>query len=178
VVSPDGTLVNVFTQQVYKNDAGGINHYDFKVSLLRSSDHGQTWQVEPTPVGDILPLGDTTLLPGARGVPNPDGGLGVEAEDWFFGVAADPANGNLYAVWQDARFSNSQYTGIAFSMSTDGGLTWSAPIKVNQTPEDIPAGNRQAILPSVAVNRDGVVAVTYYDRRNNTPAPRPPPDPS
>ena len=37
-------MVNVFTQQLYKNDAGGqTNHYDFKLSLMRSSDHGQTW---------------------------------------------------------------------------------------------------------------------------------------
>ena len=29
---------------------------------------------------------------------------------------------------------------IAFSMSTDGGFTWSAPIKINQTPTNIPVG--------------------------------------
>jgi hypothetical protein len=82
----------------------------------------------------------------------------------------DPANGNIYAVWQDARFSDFRYSSIAFSMSTDGGFTWSAPIQVNQTPDIISTGNRQAFLPSVAVNQDGVVAVTYYDFRNNTPA--------
>src|SRR5262249_8699451 len=87
-----------------------------------------------------------------------------------------PKNGNLYAVWQDARFSNFQYSSIAFAMSTDGGFTWSAPIKVNQTPDNIPAGNRQVFLPSVAVNQDGVVAGTDYDIRNNTPAPGLPTD--
>jgi hypothetical protein len=61
-------------------------------------------------------------------------------------------------------------------MSTDGGFSWSAAIKINQTPNNIPAGNRQAILPSVAVNQDGVVAVTYYDFRNNTPDPGLPTD--
>src|SRR5206468_910789 len=69
-----------------------------------------------------------------------------------------------------------QYTDIALSMSTDGGLTWSTPIKVNQTPENIPVGNRQAIFPSIAVNQDGVVAVSYFDFRNNTPAPGLPTD--
>src|SRR5258708_22959270 len=52
-------------------------------------------------------------------------------------------------------------------MSTDGGQTWTAPIKVNQTPTNIPAGDQQAFPPSVAVNSDGTVAVTYYDFRNN-----------
>src|SRR5262249_5509224 len=145
VVLPDGTLVNVFTQQLYINDANGINHYDFKISLMRSTDHGQTWQFAdaPLPVADILPLLDTATVPGARGLPNPDGGTGIDSHGWFFDLAVDPANGNLYAVWQDARFSNFQYTSIAFSMSTDGGFTWSTPIKINQTPETISVGNRQ-----------------------------------
>jgi hypothetical protein len=124
----------------------------------------------------MLALGDTYAIPGVGGVPNPDGGLGTIAPGFLFDVAIDPANGNLYAVWQDARFSNFQYTSIAFSMSTDGGFTWSTPIKINQTPEYIPVGDQQAFLPSVAVNQDGVVAVTYYDFRNNTPDPGLPTD--
>jgi hypothetical protein len=123
-------------------------------------------------VAELVPLLDTNTLPGARGVPNPDGGVGVRAIAFMdIDVAVDPANGNLYAVWEDARFSNLQNYDIAFAMSSDGGLTWSAPIKVNQTPATVPIGDRQAIIPSVAVNSDGVVAVTYYDFRNNTSAP-------
>jgi hypothetical protein len=82
----------------------------------------------------------------------------------------DPNNGNLYAVWDDSRFSDKyEYDGIAFSMSTDGGLNWSEPIKVNQTPTNIPPANQQAFVPSVAVADNGTVAITYYDFRNNTP---------
>jgi hypothetical protein len=55
-------------------------------------------------------------------------------------------------------------------MSTDGGRTWSDPIKVNQTPTNIPAGNAQTFTPSVAINSDGTVALTYYDFRNNPAA--------
>jgi hypothetical protein len=173
VVLPDGTLVNVFAQQIHKNDAGGLAHYDVKLSLIRSSDHGQTWQFIDAPIAvtDIFPLADTFTIPGIKGVANPDGGLGVQAPCYNFDVAMDSANGNLYVVWQDTRFSNGQYTSIAFSMSTDGGFTWSVPIKINQTPVDIPVGDQQAFLPSVAVNQDGVVAVTYYDFRNNTTDP-------
>jgi hypothetical protein len=67
----------------------------------------------------------------------------------------------------DSSFSNSQYDSIAFSMSSDGGATWSAPIQVNQTPTSIPPGDQQAFLPSIAVAADGNVAVTYYDFRSN-----------
>ncbi len=56
-------------------------------------------------------------------------------------------------------------------MSTDGGLTWSQPIQINQTPTDIPAGDQQAWRPSIAVARNGTVAVTYYDFRFNDPSP-------
>jgi hypothetical protein len=53
------------------------------------------------------------------------------------------------------------------SWRTDGGCTWSAPIPINQRPTNIPAGDRQAFLPSVAVAADGTVAVTYDDFRFN-----------
>jgi hypothetical protein len=178
VVLPDGTLVNFFSLILYKSDTGGIAHYDTKLSLLRSSDHGQTWLPTngPIPVADILALTDTDTVPGMDGVPDPDGGNPIKAPNPLFDVAVDPTNGNLYAVWQDTRFSNGQYNSIAFAMSTDGGFTWSIPIKINLTPDTIPIGNRQAFIPSVAVAADGTVAVTYYDFRNNTSAPGLPTD--
>ena len=60
---------------------------------------------------------------------------------------------------------------IAFIQSTDGGNSWSAPIKVNQTPESIPEGDQQAFTPSVHVADDGTIGVSYFDFRNNTPSP-------
>jgi hypothetical protein len=178
VVLPDGTLVNFFTLILYKNNEGGIRHFDLELSLLRSSDKGQTWLPTDAPihVADILALTDTDTVPGMDGVPNPDGGTPLKAGNAFFDVAVDPANGHLYAVWQDTRFSNGQYNSIAFAMSTDGGFTWSAPIRINQTPDNIPIGNRQAFIPSIAVAADGTVAVTYYDFRNNTSDPGLPTD--
>jgi hypothetical protein len=173
VVLPNGTLVNLFAQNLYKNDSGGIRHEDTVISLIRSPDRGQTWLPGSAPihVADILSLTDTNTIPGELGVANPDGGVGIQAVSYIPDFAVNPANGNLYAVWQDVRFSSGQYYSVAFSMSTDGGFTWSAPIRINQTPENIPAADRQAFIPSVAVAADGTVAVTYYDFRNNTSAP-------
>ena len=94
----------------------------------------------------------------------------------FPDFAVDRLSGRLYAVWADGRFSGGAATGIALSVSADGGLSWSAPVKINQTPTNIPAGNQQAFLPSVAVAADGTVGVTYFDFRNNTPAPGLPTD--
>src|SRR5262249_40453107 len=58
-----------------------------------------------------------------------------------------------------------------FTMSTNGGLSWSTPIPVNQTPTNIPPGNRNAFIPSIAIASDGTIGVTYYDLRFNDPNP-------
>jgi hypothetical protein len=154
VVLPDGTLINLMDVGRGQNDKkiGTL-------SLIRSTDKGQTWSSSPIRVAAMpeVPVTD------------PDTGQPVAAfvNGGWPHVAAVSPNGNLYAVWQDSSFSNSQYNTIAFSMSTDGGYHWSTPIQVNQTPTGIPAGDRQAFLPAVAVAADGTVAVTYYDFRLN-----------
>src|SRR5438876_2443263 len=61
-------------------------------------------------------------------------------------------------------------------MSSDGGFTWTAPIKVNQTPRNATAADEQAFVPQVHVAADGSVAVTYYDFRNNDANPGVPTD--
>ena len=81
-------------------------------------------------------------------------------------IAADPVSGALYVVFEDSRFSGGTHNDIALSKSKDAGLTWSAPIKVNQTPN-----GALAFTPSVDVLPNGTVGVTYYDLRNNTPDP-------
>jgi len=45
-------------------------------------------------------------------------------------------------------------------------MTWSAPVRVNQTP-DTPANTlrQQALIPSIAVTDNGTLGVTYYDFR-------------
>jgi hypothetical protein len=163
VVLPDGTLVCAFTEGEYKNNR------QVALTLLRSSDQGQTWS---DPISAVVqqPLIDPHIEPPNGTLTDPDTGQAVEAHPEFESVAVDRTSGNLYAVWLDGRFSNFQYNGIALSMSTDGGFTWSEPIQVNQTPSSVPAIDRQAWNPTVAVAANGTVAVSYYDFRNNTPA--------
>ncbi len=161
VVLPNGTLIDAFTE-------GDINNNKpITLTLLRSTDHGQTWSA---PISAIVqqPLVVAHSSPPNAVITDPNTGQSVEAHPMFDSVAVDPASGNLYAVWLDGRFSNSQINSIAFSMSSDGGFTWSNPIQVNQTPTNLPLSDQQAWNPTVPVSANGTVAVTYYDFRSNT----------
>jgi hypothetical protein len=158
VVLPDGTLVDSFTllDGSGKQPAKAAQNH---LAVMRSTDHGATWSAPV--LGPAIQQVDVT---------DPDTGAPVRAGEVLADVAVDPNNGNLYLAWSDGRFSNFQHNDIAFSMSTDGGLTWSDPIRINQAAPSLSDGNHQAFVPSIAVAANGTVAVTYYDFRNNTPA--------
>lgn len=166
VVLPDGTLVNFFTEILnVRNDDGGAQP-SARLSFKYSPDKGETWLPHGRPIrtNDERTLGIIPPFPAA--IVTPDDGLPIRDANVLFDVAVDPGNGNLYAVWQDARFSGMVIDQVAFSMSSDGGFTWSQPIKVSQSPASDNVLDEQAFIPSVEV-ADGVVGVSYYDFRND-----------
>jgi hypothetical protein len=128
----------------------------FDLALIRSANQGDTW------TGPIIAAKQRPI-----GIEDPVDETDVRTGDLIPDFAVDSTNGRLYAVWQDARFHDFQHDSIAFSMSTDGGVNWSAPVMVNKTPSGIPEGNQQAFLPAVHVLEDGTVGVSYYDFRAN-----------
>jgi hypothetical protein len=180
--SRGGSLFNFFADITNaSNRRGGIG--PVKLSYIRSDDRGETWTL-PTRVDDMIPM---SLIIGrefetpidVEPVPCPDptdnGACPIRAGDLLPEVAVNPVNGNLYAVWMDARFDGGlflvDHDNIAFTQSLDGGQSWSAPIKVNKTPTGEPNFDQQAFTPSVHVDNNGTVVVTYYDFRNNTTDP-------
>jgi len=175
VVLRDGTLVTFFAEILSAGDQGGVGHFTHRLSLLRSNDRGATWS--PRPKKEAIHVADMQVSCSGNEffadlcVADPDSGQRVRTGGVVFDAKADANTGNLYVVWEDRRFSGGQSTDIAFSMSTDGGFTWSAPIRVNQTPASVPPANRQAFIPNVAVTSDGTLGVAYYDFRSNDSAP-------
>jgi len=121
----------------------------YKVAFIKSTDGGATW-TSPQVIADL------ETVP----VVDPNTGEALRTRDIIPEPAIDPATGQLYVVWQDARFNGGNYDEIALSSSTDGGRTWSAPLRVNT-----PSG-KLAFNPGVHVNSAGTVAVTYYDIRH------------
>jgi hypothetical protein len=154
VVLPNGDLVDV----MFLGHGSGVQRSGWEVAVIRSTDRGVTWSA-PITVSKVQ----------AVSVTDPETGEPIRTGDIIPEIAVDRASGALYTVWQDARFSGPPlghaFAGIAISKSTDGGLTWSTPVQVNQRPDV------QAFTPSVEVGSDGTVGVTYYDFRNNTSDP-------
>jgi hypothetical protein len=153
VVAKNGDLLDFFDEFfVHKNSDSQRGE---SMSVIRSTDKGLTWSKQSTVIAPSREIGAF----------DPDTLRPIRAEGGLPAVAIDRSSGAIYLVWQDASFSGVDE--IAFSMSTDGGFTWSTPIKVNQTPRSSTPGDEQAFVPGVHVSADGTVAVTYYDFRNN-----------
>jgi hypothetical protein len=155
VVAPDGTLVNGFDLIYNVTNRQGVRGYN--IAVQRSTDQGQTWGA-PTIVSKQQ----------VAEVSTPGDGLPVRTGDIIPDIAVDRSggarNGSLYMVWQDGRFKADGSAAVAFSRSTDGGRTWSTPVRVDD------AGAAQAFTASVDVDASGRLAVTWYDFRNDTPS--------
>jgi hypothetical protein len=178
--SRGGDVLDFFSEFLNRSNRAGFPRW---LSFIRSTDRGASWgkeeRVDIQFPGSILVGrdGDSTIDVEPVACPDPaeTGSCPIRSGDFIPDVAVDPANGNLYAVWMDLRFDGgiflTDHDNIAFSMSTDGGRTWSPSIKVNQTPTGEPNYDQQAFTPSVDVASDGTVTVSYYDFRNNTSSP-------
>ena len=95
---------------------------------------------------------------------------GIGDDFWFrrnsFPTAAidtsrTATDGFVYVAWADARNGDAD---ILLSRSTDGGTTWSPPLRVN----DDPVGNgRDQFFPWISVDGDGMVHLMWHDRRED-----------
>jgi hypothetical protein len=151
VVRPDGSVYNFFTHIFFSGQV--------RIGFVKSADKGVTFGGERI-AQQVQSFGAVT----------PDTHQPIRDASILFDVAVDRHNGNLYLVWQDIRFGGIEQ--VSFSMSTNGGLTWSAPVGINQTP--LNTSNRlrqQAIIPSVEVADNGKLVVTYYDFRYDVDGP-------
>jgi hypothetical protein len=72
-----------------------------------------------------------------------------------------PFRDRMYAVYTENVDDHLQ---IRLSWSGDKGKTWSTPRTMNDDPPQ-KTGGPDHILPAVAVNKDGIVLVAWYDRR-------------
>lgn len=129
-----------------------------KLRFVKSTDHGETF-------GNPISVVESELT--SSGAGTPDLREPVRDGNLLFDVAVDPSSGNLYAVWQDGR--DGDVDKVAFTMSSDGGKTWSTPAIISKTPANSNPYRAQSFSPSVEVAADSKVYVTYYDFRFDLP---------
>jgi hypothetical protein len=149
VVLPGDVVLDVFTE--LDTVAGGQTTAFAR--LVQSLDHGATWSA-PITIAELEPVGTV----------DPRTGRDVRDGADIVSVSVSPG-GVVYVAWQDSRFASGAHDGIALTHSSDGGTTWSTPVEVNADP------SVQAYTPTVHVGASGVIAVSYYDLRNDAFAP-------
>lgn len=113
-----------------------------------SGDGGETW-AGPHLVTGNLQYGNATWDQAMKGLGGGD--LAVDESSGSF-------DGTAYLTWPAVVDHRIQ---IVMARSADGGRSWSEPIRVNDGGFD-----SDHSTPTVAVNRRGVVAVTWNDRRH------------
>lgn len=112
--------------------------------MAKSENQGATWSPDVAIV-DMDPLPSTINPGGFRMVNLP--------------VAAAAPDGTLVVLWNDQLFGDPDILSIR---STDGGASWSLPIRVN---DDI--GGAAQFLPWIDFDESGVGWAVWYDRRND-----------
>ncbi len=78
-------------------------------------------------------------------------------------ISNSPYNGNIYIGWSDQRNGTSN-TDVFFVKSTDGGNTWSSPLRVN----DDQTTRHQFFTWMTVDQSTGHIWAMFYDRRNTT----------
>ena len=120
------------------------------ILLDRSTDGGVTWQSVSRVISDVA----------APPLTYPNTSFRDGIEDSFAVGPGRLANGTypLYVSWED---HSSGFGNLILSASYDGGLTWSAPIQVNDNANP----NVDEFQPNLTAAADGTVLVAFYDRR-------------
>lgn len=121
-------------------------------SLQKSTNDGATWSTE----SDItsFPVHITSAEAAAPDQFSTVQRPNLAVDNW----SSSPYEGNLYLVWQDNNTGSYQgYPTIAFSKSTDGGTTWSAPVYVTGETTQF-----SYVEPTVSVGPDGTIWIDYY----------------
>src|SRR3989440_3428787 len=149
VVDPQTGVLYDFFELFQTTGSPNFTPRGLSVDFISSSDGGSTWS-QPTVVSTQQIADDT----------DPNTGAGIRTGAGLPSVAIDALTGDLYAVWEDARFTGGTVNQAVISTSTNGGQSWSKPAAVST------ATGKPAFTPAVAVNSVSTVAVTYYDFRN------------
>ena len=120
----------------------------------RSTDQGATWLTNDIAI-DPMPGGWDYDVPGISRC----NGLPITKCD----VSGGPNNGTIYVNWTDQRNGQANVD-VFLAKSTDGGNTWSTPVRVNND-----TTQRPQFLTWMDIDQStGYLYFVFYDRRNQS----------
>jgi len=134
VVGPDGILYVAW----FNYNTGGIR-------MAKSTNGGQSFGT-PFPVASVNEI--PSPLPG-----------GAFRDNSFPTMAVDQTNGNVYVAWSDYRNGDAD---INFTRLTNGGTTWSTPVRINDDPLN---NDAHQFFPWMDVAPNGKIYVGWFDSR-------------
>lgn len=145
------------TGQVYVAwAAAAIGGIEDRVGFAVSTNGGINWSVQESAY-DVNGIKTSSLSPWtirANGYPVID----VDR-------TGGPRNGWIYVLTGEKNLAPAgSDPDIIFHRSTNGGVSWSQGIRVNQDP---PNNGKVQFFPAVNVDADGGINVVYYDNRNS-----------
>ncbi len=120
------------------------------VMVTKSVDGGATFS-SPVLVAQATPAGFNSG--------NMTGNFRVNS---FPRIDVDSANGNVYIVYGARPNTPGDSGDVFFIRSTDGGVNWSAPMRINTDP-----GTNDQFFPTIAVDGTGLLRVVWYDKRTD-----------
>jgi len=147
--------------EVYVAWAGpqGINN--FKIFFDKSLDGGNTWLAN-----DIVAASQPGGWDLGSGGPGGTGVTGIQRANGLpitcCDISNSPYRGYIYINYLDS--AGVKDRDVKVVRSTDGGNTWSAPIRVNND-----AAGKEQFLTWMTIDRiTGIIYIVFYDRRNYT----------
>ncbi len=88
---------------------------------------------------------------------------GLDRSDSYPRTAVNPSSGELYVVYADKPASGTDKANIYFISSSNGGSTWSTPLKVNDD-----STTRDQFQPVIAIKPNGKqMFIGWYSRQND-----------
>src|ERR671925_271254 len=162
-VLPNGDVVVGFMNHQHSAAWESANEFEDQIMVVRSTDGGVHWSA-PVHVVD-LEDGGIESIKFTDYPANVDGratqtGFQFRTGSWG-NLNVDPVTGKLYVVWTDNRDGVHDIappvtkTNVFISVSSNGGATWSAPIRVT-------SGASDKWFPWIAA-RNGTVGIAYQE---------------
>jgi len=154
-ILPDGTLLLPYTVRA----AGPATPGRYQIGVAASRNGGRTIDL---PVTAATAASCGRVRHGVVG--DPELGVGPATINLAADRSGGVHQGRAYLQWVG---QDRNQCAVFVAYSDDGGRKWSDPLRISDAPLGQDPGF-EVFLPQIAVNAQGVVAATWYDRREAT----------